>query len=679
MPFYSLALIYSQGTRGFIENFYRQADSARQAGDFGGAAGLAPFLISRPFFTRLQAIRAQEETGLKRLHLRLHWLEGNKNLMTPNVTSVAAKFRLHFEGGGSRGLEFRGVDDSLVSRLGDGRPDPAPEFLLMVQKLSDRIQELQLRGRRLVKHPKHIVHSYGPHPESSALTLVRLRFSDFAPAPGSYVDFGGGRGLDYLQPERGYLVLDSEPGWLSVWRQWRDTAPVVGNGRVWVRQLEYDYPRLGPLELADFGSYATGPAYRPASWAALEPWRCPISPCGRIVDFVRTTHDGDMAVFRSDSSVTLRVRWYFPELLPDPQEGQPRTVEEIPAVPHEHPFGSRLWEQHGDFLPSLGMRYTDARNSGRPSALLRGVGLCGSPDAWTNGAAADEPFRPLNATTGQPCCCGPGAWIRRGGAAGGGNLLPKVLVAGGAAGGGAAEVLHLVAGGAAAGGEAWPLHLVRGGAAAGGRAEVLHEVRGGAGGSGRIPADDPGPCTYVYKAPAAVVRVTISGATGAEAVANGTWTIPWEGGCLWRLEGGVWDFLYVELQSESPDILVIVHAALSGFESRFYQTVFPELVYPLTVESGGGNPDLPATVLLSIAPGKPLSRGDGGGRRGGGEPASSSLAAGPPGRGGPRASGRGGPRPAATGRGCPGRRRCACRCPPGGIRHRRSLSPGARW
>lgn len=537
MPFYRISFIYKLANKGWTETYYREANSAREASDFGGAVGLTPWLQLRTSPVILQAIRAQELDGLKRMFLRLCWLPGTKILGTPDVTSTMAHLHIPFQGGSHRRLDFRGLDDFYVQRNTAGQDTPGPGFMPLLADLNQRFRELDLRGQRLVKHPEHLVASFGLHPDSELLTLVTLRYPGVVAQTGQYVDFGGGRMMGLVRG-RGYLVIDSQPGFLTLLHPWDpDMADWNGGGKIWVRHLEYEYPRLGDLQFAGFDSHKTGPAYKPVSWAASSPWRAPISPCGRIVDFVRQAYTVDMALFRYDTSITNAVKWYYPEILPQPRRGLPTRIEEIPAVPFEHPFGSRLWEIAGDFLPSLGERKERRKYSGRPLALVSGIGLCGSLDAWMNGAGINEPQRPLNATTGQPCCCGPGALVLRGGAVAGGKGRGGPAIRGGAVAGGRRKAFAAIQGGAVAGGEPPPAQTIQGGAVGGGEQFIPEQSILPSGGvvvgQGLKPAElifDCGACTEgAYDR----YRVTMTGATDSAAVWNGFWVLTASGACEW--------------------------------------------------------------------------------------------------------------------------------------------------
>lgn len=569
MPPHLVTLIYRHGEKhGSTETFYRDAEDGRRASDFGGPDGLAPFLNLRPASTVLQAIRAQEESGLRRVYLRLCWIHGRKNTPAPDNPGIAAKIQFPVSGGGHRGYELRGLIDSHVARDALGNDAPGPGFLSDLAQLGRRIGELSLCARSLRRqHPKNEVLRYGLDEDNPGATLVELRNPEFVPAVGSYVDFGGG-GLRWLLRSRGYVVLASRPRFLSVYHEWGDVRDIdvgaerlLGDGPVWCRQLEYDYDRLGELEFTGFGTYPTGPAYFPCSWAVESPWRSPLSPCGRIVDFLRHTYTTRMAFWREDPGQTVRVRWYRPEIIPGAALGQPQTVEEIPAVPWEHPFASRQWERAGDFLPALGELLAYTRNNGRPKALLRGIGLCGSRDAWENGAKIDEPLRPINVTTGQPCCCGAGALVLEGGA-GPGPAPQAIIVQGGGAGGGRLELVTTP--------------------------EVISTC-------GHCPDG-------AYRR----YRIVIAGATGLQAQWNGEWVVEFDGGvvgCDWTAAGPTEDSFITFNIFNFPPLHVQVGAddftTASGF---FYEVNLEDedcLATPFVLDLGTSDPvGMPLTLAV---------------------------------------------------------------------------------
>lgn len=552
MPHYQISLIYRSGKHGFTNTFYRPAPSAREASDLGDTHALAPFLEVCPASTVLQAIRAQEVDGLKRIFLRLVYQPGKKQGHTAETPGISAKCRVRIVGGGDRGLEVRGLADALVQRDALGNDQPGPGFDQALSRLSRRIRELNFAARQLVPHPEHQVAAYGLHPDDANLTVIHTRYPDFVPAVGSYVDFGGG-GLKWLLRSRGYLVMASEPGRIAVYHPWGNVPDEVGRGRVWIRQLEYQFTPLGDLEFTGFGSRQTGPAYHPLSWTVARPWLVPISPCGRIVDFSRTSYTVDMAFFRGDPQAKTAVVWYRPQIPPGALPGQPQTVEEIPAVPYAHPFGSRHWERAGDFLPALGEVKDYVRNNGRAPVELRGIGLCGSRDAWENGVSLQEPYRPINVTTGQPCCCGPG-------------ILP---VEGEGAGEGEVDMIwNSEAGGAGEGG-----------------VEQLETVSG---------------CTSAFAAVSKWYRVTVAGATGAKAHFNGVWTMAYLTGCAWGNDPNAdsdhsdYNIFMAIYDNGGPELQVLV--GLTGTDAEYYLNPITDPLGVMVATKTVGGSDFPATV-----------------------------------------------------------------------------------
>lgn len=419
MPIYRLNFIYQLADQGWTETYYRFADSARLASHFGDPQHLQHWMDCRPHAAKLMAIRAQGVDGLRRVYLRELGLQGLFD--DPDVTCTAAVLQLDFAGTAGRHLWLRGLADSLVKRRFNGSDNPQPRLIQALSNLSRSIKELALRGRQIVnRHPWSHAFLFGPD-ENPQLTRVLIR-ENFAAVPGDYVYFGLGPVLG-IRPERAYLVVDREPTELILANAWPENLGFqVPDKPVRVRKHEFDYPFLDGAEFKFFRKHSTGAAYRPVSWVADGLGRMPQHPCGRLVDRLRTCYATEMRPFRHDIAITVPVKWYFLE------EGKP-------AVPYEHPFASRNWELQTDYPTLLGEVFERTHYSGRAPVELNGVGLCGSRDAWENGASPDETIKPINPTTGQPCCCGPGVLQISGGAAAG-TRPPAVVVQGGAAAGG---------------------------------------------------------------------------------------------------------------------------------------------------------------------------------------------------------------------------------------------------
>jgi len=419
MGIYRLNFIYQLGNDGWTETYYREHDSARLASELGGYDNLKHWIEFRPTGVKLVAIRAQEVTGLRRVYLRELGLSGLAD--APDVVSTAAVLQLDFAGTAGRDLWLRGLADSQVKRRQGGLDNPQPALIAGLRGLSRTINELALLGRQIVNsHPWSYALSFGPDPDEPQVTRARV-WSSFQAAPGDVVYFG--HKAIGLQPERGYLVIDRDGDELILVNPWpTNTGVITPDKPIRVRKLEYVYPRLDGCKFKFFRKHTTGPAYRPVSWVADGIQRMPMHPCGRMVDRLRTCYQTAMRPFRHDIGVTVPVKWYF-------------VPEGRPAVPFEHPFASRNWELDSEYPTLLGEIYERTHYAGRAPIDLNGVGLCGSREAWENGAGPAESIKPINPTTGQPCCCGPGVLNVSGGATAG-PLPPATVVKGGAAAGG---------------------------------------------------------------------------------------------------------------------------------------------------------------------------------------------------------------------------------------------------
>lgn len=421
MGFYRVVLFWRQFGHGWTETFYRAADSARLASELGG---LEPFLGVRAAGVVLQSVRAQEVAGLRRIFLRVVNQRVGGDVSEGDLSHVSARLFVRFREGGGRQWWARGLRDRDVRRDRFGRFLPGGDLVSGLRALGERLLELGLCGRRLIGkevNPWRQVLRVEPDERTRAYTRVKV--TGKAPAAaGEYVYFGG-KAQPVLEPERGYLVLETDEGspWFTIAADFPpELAGYWAHQPFRARKLAYDYPRLEEPELRDFSTFQTHAAYDFLSWAPADPMRSPINPCGRPVDMGRRVYSVQMGIFRDDPSATVAVQWYR---LPD---GGDRA-----GIPWDHPFGSREWELPGDYPTQLGERFEGReRFRGRAPVELEGRGVCGSLDQWMNGCLTTDTVPDRNPLTGSPCCCGRGT---------------MVLVAGNAAGPSAAAAVGLPA------------------------------------------------------------------------------------------------------------------------------------------------------------------------------------------------------------------------------------------
>jgi hypothetical protein len=475
---YSLTLFWRSPPKwGWTEQYYREADSARQATDLGGPAGLTRFLALRSPPTELQAIRAEEVEGLRRIYVRRVDRTATTRDVSPDVAAVSVRCTVPFEGGGSRSVWIRGVPDQWVlrDRL-TGLDRPAAALADRLARLWPRVRELRLRGRRLVQSAWfNRLHSAGAHPTEPTWTRV---FVDTPPAlaVGDRVYFGGRLDCCPIKAERPYWITEVTDAWVSLLTPWPVLLADQSMRLARMRVLTYEYPLLRAGEFAAFSTHATGAAYRPATWTYTGK-RSPVDPCGRVVDYLRQTYRTTIRPYRDDPGIELPIVWYWTK----PGAGE---------VPFDHPFGSRQWQLEDGQPPLIGEQYARRRTSGSNVTGLDAVGLCGSAEQWGFGPSVGDPLRLVNPQTGQPCCCGPGWRVLRGGGAGGGELRGRRLLAGGGAGGGVLFVggalLKPIRGGGAGGGELRHGPMVHGGGAGGGTVFAGRFVAGGGAGGGEL-------------------------------------------------------------------------------------------------------------------------------------------------------------------------------------------------
>lgn len=429
MPDYRVTFIYELGDRGWTETWYRSAANAVAATDFGSQS---PFLIPWSTFRvpscRLAWVRAQEEGGLRRMHLR-RVDGGHGHFDRPrDLVPISARVRWPMAGGGYRDQYVRGLADQLI-RISDTVGDNPPTRLgVAIEEMGQAAQVWGLRGRRKVLTEKHLMLSVGPNTDFASWTTV-TPYTDWRPPVGSRVDFGG-PAHPAIQRERGYLVTAHYPFGFAIAHPWplhMAEQPYQG----WVRLLQYEYPHLGSPVFADYTRHVTGKRYLPATWVPDRPAKSRIHPCGRITDVLRTNeaYRCGMRFYASDPDIVLPVRWeFFREhvRLISPINWTIDSGPPIQTVPYEHPFGSQAWNLGTEYETRLGETYARTWHRGRQSVVLSGRGLAGTQRAWSHGIDVGEPPVKTNPDTWHPCPCGPGVPAIQGGAAGGG-LDPAVI------------------------------------------------------------------------------------------------------------------------------------------------------------------------------------------------------------------------------------------------------------
>lgn len=137
-----------------------------------------------------------------------------------------------------------------------------------------------------------------------------------------------------------------------------------------------------------------------------------MSPCGRIVDVLRSCYRADMQPYR-DSNGKKRVVWYF--VGPD-----------NPPMPWASAFTSRVYDRKDEPPLPIGEQYAPVPwRGGLPPYNPPGPGLCGTREQWENGCHTSDPIPDNYPDSHVPICCGPPKQIPRGGIGYGGQAIVK--------------------------------------------------------------------------------------------------------------------------------------------------------------------------------------------------------------------------------------------------------------
>lgn len=447
MPHYRVVFVFELGENGWTETYYRRAENAVAATDF---TSRSPFLIPWHTFrvpsARLAWVRAQEEGGLRRVHLR-RVDGGHGHFDRPrDLVPLSARVRFPMLGGGHRDLYLRGLADQLIRYHVDGSVAVPTRLGEAIENIGAAVREWGLRGRRRILHEKHRMFSVGPNADFASWTTITTH-DGWLPPVGERVYFGGPPHVA-IDRERGYLVTARYAESFAVAHPW-PLGMAEQPYRGWARLLEYEYPNLGEPVFADYTRHVTGKRYVPATWVPDWAPAAQLHPCGRVVDVLRTNeaYKCGMRFFELDPDLVLPVRWEFFDQHVRLISRVNWTVEAgapVQTVPYEHPFASRAWDLADEYETRLGETYARKWHRGKQTAVLSGRGLAGSRRAWEQGIDFTEPQVKTNPDTLHPCPCGPGVPAIRGGAAGAGADPAAIAAAFAEIGGAAGAGLDLV-------------------------------------------------------------------------------------------------------------------------------------------------------------------------------------------------------------------------------------------
>lgn len=399
---HKLTLIYNQQDQGWTETFYRTSDTTENAADLPAAFFRASVSL-RSRKTLLEATRSQQEGGWRRTFLDLAEIPQTENIEPAN-RGVCALVWLQFRGGYGRHLYLRGLPKAWVTRAESGRPQAPRAFAQAMDAYFEQIQAADLRGRLRRRDLRYReVVAFQQNADNPAYTDVLLD-GHLDAAAGQHVYFSV-QSLPVVRSGRNYWTVASEPGRLTIFHPWPAglKSPLPARGRV--KRLAFEYPVFDYWQFRGWNTYQPGGVYVPASFEPLHPRLFPLSPCGRIVEFLRQCYQVRMRPRVDDHTVADWVRWYFPTQHLDikvldnpPLNTYPRRV-----VPFAHLFGSRNWDL--EEWPELPLGETYERTNwhhGRQRTILTGEGLAGRPRAWQVGTVGGDAYPLYDPRTGWP-------------------------------------------------------------------------------------------------------------------------------------------------------------------------------------------------------------------------------------------------------------------------------------
>lgn len=276
MATYKIVLMFNMDQNGWTETYYRQADSAQAAADFGGENTDARFLNPRSNQVEFFAVRASNVDGSRESYVRYPQINNGAVGRAPggpaapnrDQATTCTLVRIYFAplvGPPSvpirnRGLWLRGCPDDWLDWDAQGKPIIANNILSAVTGYKRLLLGLGMRGRvnppRTVYPPTQVT-QMSPLPNNRDQTLISAPNLDVNITNGTRVLFGlvPRRDLPFLQGT--YPVFNVVPG-TSFQINYRMLQTGYSPNGLYVRRVDPVYPLITDLVPEDFRSHKTG-------------------------------------------------------------------------------------------------------------------------------------------------------------------------------------------------------------------------------------------------------------------------------------------------------------------------------------------------------------------------------------------------------------------------------------
>lgn len=278
MPNYLVTMAYNMDQNGWTENFYRTADTAVAATDFGGPTQDARLLSFRNNQVTLYAVRARRIGGQRESYIRYPQIEAaggsGRAPAAPaaqpprDVDSTAVYVRWESGAivgvggvpGKSRAMMIRGVPDSWLEYDNSGMPIIGGEVLAGFRRFLAFVKQKGFANQIRVpddSQPRMRVKNIVPDPNSPGRVIVSVDDTVAGLANGDRVSFGlvPTRDLPFLV---GSYPIDNLAAHASFTIAYRLLQAGYTPSRMYARKVAYQYPVITDGEIVDFRSHKTG-------------------------------------------------------------------------------------------------------------------------------------------------------------------------------------------------------------------------------------------------------------------------------------------------------------------------------------------------------------------------------------------------------------------------------------